>query len=323
MLPSEHDAFHTPTSDDPWWQETTWFTFMIPERKLYCYVYPWVKANQGILGGGVMVWDDRGRHPWEAVHWDYQWTYPYPHLGDLRNITFPTGITIECLEPLTKYRVAYESARCSFDVTFDAILPAHILSQSDDTTGTFAGHLDQQGHVTGTFTLDGEPLAVDCYAMRDRSWGRRVPSPGLHIGYDLCASEHSAFIAFSSPDSAGSPLVENFGYLWRDGEQVPFARGSRVLERDGVWPTRVIVNAEDQLGRTLEAVGEVVNRMGFQNMPSMMNLVGLVRWEYEGSDGVATEAWGEFEDVWDVERYREFARAIGVSGARETEGARR
>ena len=186
-MPSEHDAFHLPTSDDPWWQETAWFTLMVPERKLYCYVYPWVKANQGILGGGVMVWDDRGRHPWDALHWDYQWTYPYPELGDLRDITFPTGITMQCLEPLTKYRVTYEHPRCSLDVTFDAILPAHVLGEDDDTSGTFSGHLDQQGHVTGSITLDGERLAVDCYAMRDRSWGRRVPTPGLHIGYDLCA----------------------------------------------------------------------------------------------------------------------------------------
>ena len=55
-------------------------------------------------------------------------------------------------------------------------------------------------------------------------------------------------------------------------------------------------------------MGDVVNHMGFQNLPSMMNLVGLVRWEYEGSNGAATEAWGEFEDVWDVDLYRRFAR---------------
>jgi hypothetical protein len=183
-----------------------------------------------------------------------------------------------------------------------------VLGEDDDTSGTFSGHLDQQGHVTGSITLEGERLAVDCYAMRDRSWGRRVPTPGLHIGYDLCAEEHSAFVVFSQPDAPGSPVVENFGYLWRDGEQVPFRRGSRVLERKGVWPSRVIVRAEDTRGRALEAVGDVVNHMGFQNLPSMMNLVGLVRWEYEGSDGVATEAWGEFEDVWDVDRYRRFSR---------------
>jgi hypothetical protein len=81
-----------------------------------------------------------------------------------------------------------------------------------------------------------------------------------------------------------------------------------VLERDGVWPRRVVVRAEDAAGRAFEAVGEVRNHMGFQNLPSMMNVVGLVRWEYEGSDGAATVGWGEFEDVWDVERYRRFAR---------------
>jgi len=308
MPESEHDAFHPPTSDDPWWQETAWFTFVVPERRLTCYVYPWVKPNQGILGGGVMVWDDRGRHPWDALHWDYQWTYPYPTPGDLRDITFPTGITMRCVEPMQTYRVTYEHPRCSIDVTFEAILPAHILGAEDDTSGTFSGHVDQQGHVTGAITLDGDRIGVDCFAMRDRSWGPRVPTPGLHIGYDLCAEARSAFVVFSQPDAPGSRIVENFGYLWRDGEQWPLRSGTRVLERDGVWPRRVVVRAEDAAGRAFEAVGEVRNHMGFQNLPSMMNVVGLVRWEYEGSDGAATVGWGEFEDVWDVERYRRFAR---------------
>jgi hypothetical protein len=307
-LSPEHDQFHAPTSDDPWWQETTWFTLMVPERNLYCYVYPWVKANQGILGGGVMVWDDRGRHPWDALHWDYQWTYPYPELGDLRDITFPTGISIKNLEPLTKYRISYEHPDCSFDIVFDAILPAHLLGQNDDKSGTFAGHLDQQGHVTGTFTVGGETFAVDCYAMRDRSWGRRVPAPGLHIGYDLSAAKDSAFIVFSSPDAPGSPVVEGFGYLWHDGEQVPLAKGSRVIERDGVWPSRIIVDTVDGKGRHLEAVATTLNWMGFQNLPSMMNLVSLVRWDYTVDGGDARVAYGEIEDVWDVNLYRKFAR---------------
>ena len=67
MPGADHDAFHAPTSDDPWWQETAWFTFVVPERALTCYVYPWVRANQGILGGGVMVWDDRSHHAWQPA----------------------------------------------------------------------------------------------------------------------------------------------------------------------------------------------------------------------------------------------------------------
>ena len=77
-----------------------------------------------------------------------------------------------------------------------------------------------------------------------------------------------------------------------------------------MWPKRVIVHAIDELGRSVDAIGECVNWMGFQNLPSMMNLVSLVRWEYEGSDGAIVEAWGEMEDVWDVDRYRRFAREL-------------
>ena len=31
-----------------------------------------------------------------------------------------------------------------------------------------ARHFDQSGRVTGTVTRDGDPIAVDCYAMRNR-----------------------------------------------------------------------------------------------------------------------------------------------------------
>ncbi len=308
QLTADDDNFHTPTSDDPWWQESAWFTVIIPERNISCYVYPWVRANQNLFGGGVMVWDDRGRHPHEALHWDYQWSHPYPELGDLRDITFPNGLRVRCLEPLTKYHLAYEHPQCSLDVIFDAIVPPHAIAGGDDTTGTFSGHLDQQGHMTGRLRVDGEEHAVDCYTMRDRSWGRRVPTPGMHVGYDLATNESSAFVAFSQPEMEGSPVVGGVGYLWRDGESAPFVGGTRVLERDGVWPTRVILRAHDTLGRTIEAVGECVNHICFQNLPSMVNFVSTLRWEWEGDSGV-TASWGEVQDVWDAERYRLFARA--------------
>ena len=310
MPPSEHDAFHPPTSDDPWWQETAWFTLMVPERKLYCYVYPWVKANQGILGGGVMVWDDRGRHPWDALHWDYQWTYPYPELGDLRDITFPTGIAMRCVEPLHEVpgHVRAPALLVRRHVRRD---PPRARPRRTRTTrrarspGTSTSRVMSPAASRSTVSASTS-TATRCATARGAGG---CPRPGLHIGYDLCAEARSAFVVFSQPDAPGSPVVENFGYLWRDGEQLPLRRGSRVLERDGVWPRRVIVRAaRRRAGARSKPSGTVVNHMGFQNLPSMMNLVGLVRWEYEGSDGAATEAWGEFEDVWDVERYRRFAR---------------
>ena len=34
-------------------------------------------------------------------------------------------------------------------------------------------HFDQAGHVTGTMVLHGEEIPIDCYSVRDRSWGPR------------------------------------------------------------------------------------------------------------------------------------------------------
>lgn len=38
MLRPEDDSFHR-GSDDPWWNESAWFGFMVPERELSGYVY--------------------------------------------------------------------------------------------------------------------------------------------------------------------------------------------------------------------------------------------------------------------------------------------
>lgn len=45
-----------------------------------------------------------------------------------------------------------------------------------------AHHFDQTGHVTGMITLDNEPIAVDCFAMRDRSWGPRPERGYRRVG---------------------------------------------------------------------------------------------------------------------------------------------
>ena len=71
QLGPSDDDFHEPASNDPFWNETIWFSFSVPERALSGYVYPWVRANQGLFGGGVIVWDDRGNMPWEARVWDW------------------------------------------------------------------------------------------------------------------------------------------------------------------------------------------------------------------------------------------------------------
>jgi hypothetical protein len=40
------DSFHAPQTPDPLWNETTWFSFSVPERAIQGYVYPWVRPSR-------------------------------------------------------------------------------------------------------------------------------------------------------------------------------------------------------------------------------------------------------------------------------------
>ena len=47
------DRFHPPGSDDPYWTETCWFTFAVPERRLSGQLYPFFRPNQRVAAGGA------------------------------------------------------------------------------------------------------------------------------------------------------------------------------------------------------------------------------------------------------------------------------
>ena len=64
-LVPEDDRFHPPETDDPWWTETVWFAWNVPERNLLGYFYPAFRANIGVQFGGVLVVDDTATLPWE------------------------------------------------------------------------------------------------------------------------------------------------------------------------------------------------------------------------------------------------------------------
>jgi hypothetical protein len=169
--------------------------------------------------------------------------------------------------------------------------------------GLFSAHIDQPGHVTGSFTLGDETMTVDCYSIRDRSWGPRVSDPSFRMGYSCAQTSTDAFLALTYPDAAAAPMT--FGYNWSDGEAAVLVSASRSIERCGPWPSRVIVEARDALGRDVVAVGESVNRISYTNVPWMFVWCSLVHWEVNG-----VEAWGEDQDAWHVENYRRFARSL-------------
>ncbi len=171
------------TPDDDQWHdhsqhwyetETTWWSFNVPERRMGGWLYTQVLAVQGTCNGGAWVWDDSDAGArYEVRHQGLS----FPDRGDLRNITFPNGNHLEVLEPLMKYRTTYsDPGRFEADLVHAGIMPPH--SHPEGAWPFWATrHFDQTMHVTGTIVLEGEEIPIDCYSVRDRSWGPRPTGP--------------------------------------------------------------------------------------------------------------------------------------------------
>jgi hypothetical protein len=207
-------------------------------------------------------------------------------------------VRITCLEPLSNYRIRYaDEGALELDLCFEAVMAPnpHPVGVAPFLKGT---HFDQAGRVTGEMVLNGERIPVDCYAVRDRSWGprpqgrpkRRAPA-GVGVqtgaaGVGYChgtASPDNAFLVYSIPTVADDPVV--CGYLIRDGAYAHVLSGRRAVtvHPETGWVTRLEVDATDDAGRRLVAVGDAVSRHWRGHGGDT-----LMRWSWDGVEG-----WGE------------------------------
>ena len=183
LLP-EDDQFHPPETDDPWWTETVWFSWMVPERNLLGYFYPAFRANMGIQFGGVLVVDDTAVVPWELPAFEWSWHEPLDRAARPARHHEPPrrACGSAASSPVACSASACDNDDLSFDLTFEALCRPLLTRQ--EPPFNHGAHVDQPGRVTGSFTLHGEAFEVDCIAMRDRSWGVRRAGRQPKIGYD-------------------------------------------------------------------------------------------------------------------------------------------
>jgi hypothetical protein len=301
------DDFHPPTSDDPYWTETCWFTFTVPERKLSGQLYPFFRPNQRVAAGGAYFWDDHGNQPWNCLYAKNFWHLPMPD-QPLSDITLPNGIRYRCVEPQQRYEIAYDDPdgdELHVELTFTAVAASNYLGQS---------HLDQPGRYQGTIVLHGEKIAVDSYGFRDRSWGPRSQfgqglssSPAKRGGYSYAtASPRDAFHTITMDFGAGLNSIH--GYLLREGDWAKLASATReVIERaqDTGFPLRVRIDGVDELGRELHAEGRCLNQLAFPINPNLFTVNCLTEWTFDG-----VTAFGEDHDNWSAPAIRHFSRSF-------------
>jgi hypothetical protein len=315
LLGPDDDAFHAPntfgdlfvSTNTRWFHETTWFWWFVPSERLGGWFYNWVRPNIGTSGGGAWVWDDSTFFHLEVPYYACYGSLAFEPGSDLRNHRFPSGVTVECLEPLTRYRLGFaDRDLLSVDLDYRAVMPPWVGTPVGEEPT--AVHLDQVGRVTGSVVLHGTEHEVDCLAIRDRTWSPRSERwKDGHVGYANACNDDVAFLASSAAGLRGE-IEERVrtGYFVKDGRRAALVDGTRELERDPDhgFLRRITIEAEDTDGRRFRATGEGLSRMAMP-IPGVHGVVwtSLVDWQIEGQ-----QAWGEDQDAWPIHGWSQFRR---------------
>ena len=304
VFTARDDDFHFAEMGERWWMtETSWFAFCNPAEKLGGWLYTMARPNIGTVAGGAWVWDDSAHLPWEVLYNANYTALRLPRDQDLSDITLPTGVSIKVTEPTLGYNLTVSDGDfCQMRLHFQGVMPPRPLRRDGSPFGG-AQHFDQFGRVTGTVQLGERTVAIDCFGMRDRSWGPRPEHRPKKSAYVTgMASERDGFLAVTKWQDGIEQIA--YGFLIQDGEAADLINGRRHVERDPAqgWVTRITIDGQDDRGRTLHAVGTRLSGI-IINRHSFIDSNGLIEWTINGHLG-----HGEDQDMWPVHDWAAWRR---------------
>jgi hypothetical protein len=298
------DELHLPPDDDsPWLTETAWYSFWTTDRVLAGHVYLRFRPNLGVMDAFVYVWGPGGSVPWDTAYWkDLRLAMP-SSLVDLEL----QGLRHAVVRPFDEYRLSYEDAR-GYEGGFAFELRAGALRPPTYFGGK---HFDQPVHMTGWVAVDGRRRAVDCFAMRDRSWYRRGDFTLFRSAYSYAiSSPEESFLALYAAPRDRDMLLDDLplvgGHMASSEGQDALRSGERrVVDRDPATgqPVTVIVGFAGENAPVREVRGQVRNAIALAANTSMLSWMSLVEWDLDG-----VKVLGEDQEIWSPSIWRAFRR---------------
>jgi hypothetical protein len=300
----QDDDLHPPSASF-YETEAFWFSFFVPERDLGAWLYASVRQNAGTTAGGMWIWDATGADPWDVAFYQQFGHLKPPTAVGPGDLDFATGLTIRTRVPGTSYDLGYDDRDGTrLELRFEALEEAVPLRRGAPPYPV-ASHYDQTGHVTGHLLLDGERIEVDCYAMRDRSWGPRHERGYHRVGYTWAASPELSVLTYTRPEGSGPEHVYA-GYIRRGEEVAAIVDGTREVRRDRRhgWVTAIDAEIVDEHGRTAHAHADGGSHMILPHSTSVCVNTALT-WAVDGAG-----MHGEDQDVWPMKDWRALRRAV-------------
>jgi hypothetical protein len=302
------DRFCTTATDDLYWNESCWFSFSIPEKEIHAMVYYFFRPNMNLLQGGPIVWDGTGAHTWDCLYHDWHHFQSIPEGGEKFDFKSHTSLEVRVVEPQRQYRLGYDQPDFKMNLLWTAIEPPHhFLGMEIEATGMSAEnrmHLEQMGRVTGTIVLRGEEMSVDCYTLRDTSWGVRQMD-GVKRGsyFWAVADDDNAFHAQVMGE--GDEMRAVGGFIKLDGKTSSIIGGKRVVTEMGdVTPRLFDLSLEDEMGRTLEVKARSCSDLMVNFYPRVQVVWSLLEVDFGGG----TKGWGDIQEFQPMEQFRAMVR---------------
>jgi hypothetical protein len=302
------DRFSDHRTEDPYWNESVWFSISKPEQRLHGLIQYYFRPNMGMLNGGPVLWDPSGTTQWDCLYYNWAHLQATPPGVSKFDMTALNSLSVKVLKPLERYAIRYNKDGLEIDCEWEAIGPLHELKTGEVSQEKAAKfHIEQPGRMTGLVRIDGRETAIDCFSMRDTSSGPRSYESLSTGGYFWGIAADSSFHAIAKGEVEQRVIG---GFIWKDGQLSSLASGTRrILEFGRYGPKRVLFEATDKLGRKIRATGEIDAGLIFTGYTDHTVYWSLTRWDWDG-----VEHWGDNQEFCSAVRFRKIARGELVLG---------
>ena len=306
------DYFAQKRDDNPYWNESVWFSFSIPERRIHGSVQYYFRPNMGMLNGGPMMWDPDCHFQWNCLYYNWSHLQALPACAKKFDMQARNSLKVKMLEPLKRYKIDYCKEGFEMDLEWQAIGPPHELHTGDPgQKATAKFHIEQPGRMKGFVRSHDEVFLIDCFSMRDTSYGAREYESLARGGYFWGISADSTFHALCMGDGREARCIG--GFIWSGGELSSLVSGKRtILEYGQHGPSRCVFEGKDKLGRTMTATGKIDPGLVFTGYTDHTVVWSLAEWDWNG-----ITHWGDNQEFAPSEWFRQMARGEITLGKTE------
>ena len=312
FIKPEDDLLH-PASfkgvDDDSATETQYFGFSIPEENIHALTYCWWHPNLKVVSGGIFVFQGVKEHTPMAELCDWRTFMSDKAIAkDLHEFRFDNGYGVKILEANKRFHITYDSpAEQNFvDVIAEATLPAVMFADGN--------HFEQTMKMKGKLTLRGKKYEVDCYSVRDRSWGKPRPETLMPLppmswmvgtfsddfSFNCTVFDHAS----GQPERNGKFVMPddqalNGGWVYRDAKVGRIVTAHKRVTR-GAGSTvcaGIDLQFTDEHGREFKMKATLSASCPIQPWNNTWMVINLMRWECDGlvGHGDNQEAfWGTY-----------------------------